>query len=32
MSGIFYKGFNEKEIESFENKLERIFDNLKESE
>lgn len=32
MSGIFYKGFTEKEMDSFENMLKRIFDNLKESE
>ena len=32
MSGIFYKGFNEEEIESFENMLERIFNNLKGAE
>jgi DNA-binding MarR family transcriptional regulator len=32
MSGIFYKGFTEKEMYSFENMLKRIFDNLKESE
>ena len=32
MSDIFYKGFTEKEMDSFENMLKRIFDNLKQSE
>lgn len=32
MAGIYYKGFTEKEMDSFEKMLKRIFDNLKESE
>jgi len=32
MGGIFYKGFTDEEMESFENMLRRIFDNLKEAE
>jgi DNA-binding MarR family transcriptional regulator len=32
MTGIYYKGFTEQEMESFEHMLKRILDNLKEAE